>query len=385
MGSSFGQTYFIALFGADIRAHFSLSHGEFGGLYTIATAASALTLIYLGKLADHVPVRSLSAAAAIALGVGCLVMSVADNLVVLVLALFLLRLFGQGMLTHIAMTAMGRWFEARRGRAVAIASFGFPAAEAILPLLTVTLIPVIGWRTTWLASAFIMVFAAAPAFYVLTRRNRTPKYAADDIAVQIPERHHWTAAEVRRDWLPYVLFPGVLAPAFIVTSVYFHQAFLAETKGWTMTTIAASYPFYAATSVIGSVIAGWIIDRISARVFLPVFLLPLIAGLGLLAVGTAHQTAYAAFAMFGLTSGFAVTIGGTLWAELYGTRYLGAVRALFVAAMVFSSALGPSFVGWLIDAGFELATLLAVMAAYCALASLPFLLLQKAMLARAAP
>ncbi|MEO0670681.1 MAG: hypothetical protein AAFZ05_01485 [Pseudomonadota bacterium] len=87
MGSSFGQTYFIALFGADIRQAYGLSHGDFGGLYTIATTASAITLIYLGKLADHVPFRTLSAAAAIALGVGCLVMSVANSIVVLVIAL----------------------------------------------------------------------------------------------------------------------------------------------------------------------------------------------------------------------------------------------------------------------------------------------------------
>ncbi|MEO0673309.1 MAG: MFS transporter, partial [Pseudomonadota bacterium] len=171
---------------------------------------------------------------------------------------------------------------------------------------------------------------------------------------------------------------------FIVTSVYFHQAFLADTKGWTMTTIAASYPFYAATSVIGSVIAGWIIDRVSARLFLPVFLLPLITGLSVLAIGSTPAVAYAAFALFGVTSGFAVTIGGTLWAELYGTRHLGAVRALFVAAMVFSSALGPSIVGWLIDAGFELSTLLAIMAAYCAFASLPFFAFQRVLAERAA-
>ncbi|MEO1264408.1 MAG: MFS transporter, partial [Pseudomonadota bacterium] len=383
LGSSFGQTYFISLFGADIRAFYGLSHGDFGGLYTIATAASAMALIFIGKLADRWPVAGLSAAVAVALGIGCLVMANARSLVLLVIALFLLRLFGQGMMTHISMTAMGRWFEARRGRAVAMASFGFPAGEAFFPLLAVALIPALGWRGTWVAAAMVMIFVAAPVFYLLTYRNRTPRFSAEDVAVAVTDRRQWTASEVRRDWLPYALFPGLLAPAFIVTSVFFHQAHLAAAKGWSIEWIAASYPFYAATSVLGSIAAGWLVDRGSARSFLPVMLMPLCVALAIFGLGTHPLTAFAAFAFFGLSAGFMVSISGTLWAELYGTRHLGAIRALVVAAMVLSTAVGPSITGYLIDAGLGVGTLLIVMAAYCIAASIPPLFLQDAMAERA--
>ncbi|MEM8645821.1 MAG: MFS transporter, partial [Pseudomonadota bacterium] len=112
LASCFGQTFFIALFSGELRATFDLSHGQLGGIYTGATLASAVVLIWLGKTADwmHIPVLS-----AIVIGVfaaACLLMASATSLVLLAVALFLLRLLGQGMLTHIAMTAMGRWFSA---------------------------------------------------------------------------------------------------------------------------------------------------------------------------------------------------------------------------------------------------------------------------------
>jgi sugar phosphate permease len=56
----------------------------------------------------------------------------------LVLAIYLLRLFGQGMFTHIAMTAMGRWFAAQRGRAVSLTAIGVNLGEAVFPVSFVT-------------------------------------------------------------------------------------------------------------------------------------------------------------------------------------------------------------------------------------------------------
>jgi hypothetical protein len=56
-------------------------------------------------------------------------------------------------------------------------------------------------------------------------------------------------------------------------------------------------------------------------------------------------------ALIGLTQGGSVTLLGALWPELYGTRNLGAIKALATSAMVFATALGPGVTGMLIDAG----------------------------------
>ena len=52
MLSSAGQTYFISLFGGEVRAEFGLSHGGFGTVYMAGTLASAATLIMLGRVVD---------------------------------------------------------------------------------------------------------------------------------------------------------------------------------------------------------------------------------------------------------------------------------------------------------------------------------------------
>ena len=58
--SSFGQTYFISLSAGEIREAFNLSHGEWGGIYTIGTTISAILLVQIGWVADRLRVRTLA-------------------------------------------------------------------------------------------------------------------------------------------------------------------------------------------------------------------------------------------------------------------------------------------------------------------------------------
>ena len=108
--SSFGQTFFISQFSKQIRTTFELSDGDFGLLYMAATLASAITLIWLGKVVDRFPVAKVSAAITVCLTIACCVMSLANSIVMLFVALYGLRLFGQGMMTHTSQTAIGKWY-----------------------------------------------------------------------------------------------------------------------------------------------------------------------------------------------------------------------------------------------------------------------------------
>jgi hypothetical protein len=50
--SSFGQTFFISIFGGQIRTEFGLSHAAWGGIYSLGTTASAIVMIWSGVLSD---------------------------------------------------------------------------------------------------------------------------------------------------------------------------------------------------------------------------------------------------------------------------------------------------------------------------------------------
>lgn len=371
MLSGFGQTFYVAIFAGQLRGELALSNGEFGILYTIGTLASALVLTWAGRLADTVSIRWLGAGVIAGLAVAAAAIAVVPTAIGLAGVFFLLRFFGQGMCTHTAMTAMGRWFNRKRGTAVAVAGLGLPAAEALLPPLAVAGIAVLGWRTTWLVSAGLLAIVAVPVFAVLLRNERHPTLgplaAADDSAND--RALQWTRREVLSSSSFYGLLPGVLAPPFIVTAVFFNQVEIVAAKGWQLSWFAAWFPLLAALHVIASLVTGWLIDRFGARRLLPFFLLPLGAGVLLLAAVDDRWVLPAAIGLIGASIGCSSATMGALWAELYGTLYLGAIRSVVAAAVVFASALAPGLVGLLLDAGIGLESQFAVLVAYCLAAS----------------
>jgi MFS family permease len=347
--SSFGQTYFISLSAGDIRAEYDLSHGGFGTLYMLATLASAATLPQLGKIVDRISVASTVLLAAPVLAVACILMAWSRSLMLLLLAVYLLRLFGQGMFTHIAMTAMGRWFAAQRGRAISLTAIGVNLGEAVFPISFVGVAALLGWRGSWLLAAGVLLVVALPVIYGLLKVERTPQSVALD--PDRPAARDWTRAEVVRDPLFWASLSGVLAPPFIGTTIFFHQVYLSELRGWEPSVFAASFAIMSSMTILFALIAGQLVDRFSATRLLPSFLVPLSLSCFVLASTDAPWGAYAFMALMGISYGFSSTLFGALWPELYGSKYLGGIRSLIVAFMVFATAMGPGLTGALIDAG----------------------------------
>ncbi|MGX1198547.1 MFS transporter [Parvibaculum sp. MBR-TMA-1.3b-4.2] len=371
--SGFGQTYFIALFAGHLKADLGLSEGGFGGLYTAGTLASAALLMWAGRLADDYPIRWLGVGILSGLAVVSLGMASVSSAWMLAFVFFGLRFFGQGMLTHISMTAMGRWFDAKRGRAVSIAGLGLSSAEAVLPIAAVALVAALGWRMTWVAIAAALILLPTLALLLLVERDRVPETAeapkdassAAQPAARPVEHRQWTRGEVIRQPLFYALMPVILAPPFILTGIFINQVTVVEMKGWDLTWFAASFPVLAGVNMVSGLGAGWLVDRFGARHILPVYLLPLAAGIAALAFVSNAWVLPVFMALAGVTMGSAATLGGALWAELYGTLHLGAIRGVTTSTMVFSTALSPGLIGVLLDAGVPFFWQLLAMGVYC--------------------
>ncbi len=352
--SSIGQTYFIALFAGALRADLDLSHGAFGGLYTLATLGSALTLVWLGKTADRVDPTTLAALTLAALGGFALVLAGAETALWLGLGLFGLRLFGQGMSSHLSMTFVARTFIRERGRALGLAFLGYPAGEALFPLLMALLLGRFTWRWVWVGIAAAVVLIGIPVVLWMgtgLRRHGLATLSVQAPSAERPQDRSWTRAEVLRDARFYALLPGVMTAPFVITGALFHQVHLVEVKGWTLSAFAACYPLYAASATAMALGCGWVIDRCGAIRLLPFFLLPLAAGLALLGSDDSMTAAAGFMALMGATAGAAAILFGAVWAELYGTAHLGAIRALSAALQVLATALAPATLGWLIDQG----------------------------------
>lgn len=370
--SSFGQTFFISLFGADMRRDFELGHGGYGLVYSLATLASALSLSYVGALIDRVPLRRFSLVICLGLALACALLSWSPNVWLLGLAIYGLRLCGQGLMTHTAATALSRAYGAARGRALAFANLGHPAGNALLPIAAVALLGFADWRDCWLGFA-ALIAALLPLWVVLLLRKsgraaELPE-ASEGGKSEAERGRDWTRGQVLRDRRFYLVLPALMAPGFLITGFFFHQNHLAEQKGWDMAWLASAYTGFAALMLIGSLISGFLVDRIGAHRLLPFFLWPLIGSLAALALADAPAIAFVYMGLAGLTAGSLGTMGAAFWAEAYGLRHLGAIRAMITSLGVFSTAASPVTMGWLIDAGFTMDTLAIASVVYMVLAA----------------
>ncbi|KFB10098.1 MFS transporter [Nitratireductor basaltis] len=361
--SSFGQTFFISLSAGDIRREYELSHGDFGMLYMVATLASAFTLPRFGQIVDRYSPRNVALIIIPMLAAATISMALSHSLIVLVITIYMLRLFGQGMMTHNALTAMARWFSAQRGRAVSVATLGHNTGEAVLPLIFVAVAGYLGWRNAWFVAAGVLILVALPLISGLIWQEREPR-STDPEPRKAPARD-WTRAEVIRDPLFYLLLLGVMAPGFIGTTIFFHQVYLVELRGWSLEVFASSFTFMASMTVIFALVAGQLVDRFSATALLPSFLFPLAAACLALASFDAQWSAFAFMGLLGISYGFSSTLFGAVWPEVYGLRHLGSIRALTVAIMVFATAMGPGLTGYLIDVGISYPLQIAFMGLYC--------------------
>ena len=366
--SIFGQTYFVGVFGPELRADFGLGHGDWSLIYMAGTLASAVVLSWSGRLVDRVDLRVFTVVICIGLAAGCFVTAAARHVALLVAAVFLLRQFGQGLTNHVSVTSMARYFDANRGKAISLGTMGLATGEAVAPFMAVMAIAAIGWRQTYAVSGVFMVLVVIPlALWLLKghgERHKRHVEALADPALDDIRGRQWSRAEVLRDARFYVLLVGIVAPPLIDTGIFFHILHLADVKGWSHEWVTGNYVVFAATTFVTMLVAGRLVDCIGALRLVPLHLLPLGVGLVVVSLFDASLIVTSLLLAMGITSGLGFTSAVAMWAELYGVKNIGAIKSVVTAAMVFASALGPPFMGILIDGGVAMGAICMALAAY---------------------
>ncbi len=365
--SSFGQTFFISTFAAEIMDAFDLSDGDWGLTYTVATTASAVAMFWAGALTDRFRVRLLAWVVLPGLAISCFYM--AFNLWVpgLVIGVFLLRFFGQGMTYQLASVAMARWFVARRGLALSLSSMGIAVGTAALPVVCAILLGWMNWQSIWVAAGILTLFIF-PGLLFLLSRERTPQSHAEEAEAVGMDGKHWTRIEVLKSPLFWMLVPMLLGPPAWGTALFFQQVHIAEVKGWPLVSYLSLIPVLTLVSVFVTLGSGMLIDRLGTGRLLQFYLIPSIVGFALLSAATTLGGAAVAFVIFGISIGLQSTIITAFWAEFYGTRHIGAIKATSASIMVLGSAIGPGITGALIDVGFDFPDQMLAISGYYAVA-----------------
>ena len=351
--SSFGQTFFISIFAGEIRESFDLTHGQWGGIYSLGTTVSAIVMVWAGGLTDQFRARGLGAIILALLMLACLSMAFNPVWWLLPVVIFALRFTGQGMTSHIAVVAMARWFTATRGKALAVATLGFSVGEALLPLLFVALMVFFDWHLLWVLAG-VIALTGIPVLMLLLRRERTPQsHAGADQALGMESRY-WTRNQSFHHWLFWFMVPALLGPSAFSTAFFFHQVHFASLKSVTHIELVAFFPFYTAVSVASMILSGWALDKLGTPRLIPFMQLPLVAAFLIFAYANGPWGLSLGFLFLGLNSGMNTTLPAAFWAEFYGTRHIGSIKAMAAAVMVFGSAIGPGITGLGIDLGLGL-------------------------------
>jgi len=364
-----GQTFFISLLSGEIRHATNLSDGEFAAIYSLATLCSAVVMIWSGSLIDKIDLKRLSIALVLGLAVGCGILSISTGIVSLVIGLFLLRQFGQGLMYLTGTTTMVRYLDHNRGKSTALAGMGYAIAEAIIPSLLVALLLWVGWRSSWQVAAIFLIAIMVPAILYLLRghQQRHHQYLVElsqlnDQPAGQTLRKQWTRPEVIRDKFFYLLMPGLMSQPLMFTGFIFHQVHLVEFKGWSLSVWASLFLMYALVSVGTKIVSGFLVDRYGAIRMVPWLSIPMGVGLVLLAVTSEIIWGGVFLALMGITVGLQSTVSAPFWAEMYGNKHLGAIKSLATSVMVLSTAISPIIIGWYIDQGISIETLAMVSA-----------------------
>ncbi len=362
--SSFGQSFFLGLFNAPIRNELGITHGQFGNIYATATIFSSLLLIWVGKKIDEYQIIYYSFFVILLLFFSSLFFSFINSIIFLSIGIFLMRFSGQGLMSHTSTTTISRFFEKSRGKALSTIWFGLSSAEFILPVLVTYLFVIYSWRSVWQGIAMIVIIFLP--FVVL---NTIKQIKLDSREKDLDPKKNfkiksWRRREVIKDYRFYIVSLNMLAMPWIATGVFVYQSFISDSKMWNIYTIPKAFMVYSLASIITLFFSGFLVDKFTSRKLIPIMNIPLLISMFVLFYYQQEISAFIFLGLVGISNGLANVLGSSTWAEIYGVKFIGSIKALTTAFMVFSTAFGTAVFGLMIDNGFSIENIAFVSSIY---------------------
>ena len=353
--SSFGQSFFLGIFNPSIRNELLISHGQFGTIYALATLTSSFLLIWVGKKIDDINISRFALFVILLLSFSCFFFSKVSSLTLLFFSIFLMRFSGQGMMSHTATTTISRYFTKSRGKALSSSWLGLSSAEFILPVLMIYLLTVTDWRSIWvIISVITIVFLPLISYGLVKNVNFDSREITGKKEFKEKNIKQWKRVEVIKDFRFYIICANMLAMPWIATGIFIYQSFILSSKDWGPYVIAQSFMTYSVLSVITLFISGFLIDKFTSRKLLIYMNIPLFMAVIIIFYFNNPISSFVFLGLIGISNGFANVLGSSTWAEIYGVKHIGSIKALTTALMVFSTAFGTALFGILIDKGFSI-------------------------------
>ena len=281
-------------------------------------------------------------------------------------------------MSHTATTTISRYFTKSRGKALSTGWFGLSAAEFILPVLMIYFLSITDWKNIWIIiSIIILIFLPLTSFILVKNLNFDSREETKDNTINDDNFKQWKRVEVIKDYRFYIICANMLAMPSIATGTFVYQSFILSSKNWGPYVIAQSFMSYAILSVVALIFSGFLIDKFTSRKIIIYMNIPLFFAAMVLFYFDKSFSAFVFFGLIGITNGLCNVLGSSTWAEIYGVKYIGSIKALTTALMVFATAFGTAIFGILIDAGFSIEQISLVSATYISISIISLFFIRK--------
>ena len=282
-------------------------------------------------------------------------------------------------MSHTATTTVARYFEKARGKALSITWLGLSAAEFVLPILMVFLLTFFSWRNIWISiSILVLIFLPIISFILIRNLKLDSRENSKNIDQKIyKDIKQWKRSEVIKDYRFYIVILNMLSMPSIATGVFVYQSFIVSSKNWGPFIMAQSFMVYSVLCVLTLSLSGFLIDKFTSRRLLIYMNIPLFFSTIILFMFDSSISSFIFLGLIGITNGFANVLGSATWAEIYGVKYIGSIKALTTGLMVFATAAGTAIFGFLIDFGYSIDSIAIFSAIYISIIVLLLFFIRK--------
>ena len=360
----------------------SLSRGVLSGAFAVNRLASAALAPLVGPLADRRGPRAFTAAGALSLAAGAVVLAAADGPWRVYLGYGVVMALGGVALGELTADAtVSRWFVRYRGRALAIATMGLSTAGIVLPVPLALAIARFGWRRAWLALGAGVLAAGLGAAFVMRRRpedyglapdGETPVTRAEGGGA--PAELSLTARQATRTAAFWLLVASTNLGTLALFGINLHLFSSITDMGIGAGTAAGIVTYLYVLHTVAKPLWGLIAERVHVRYCVAVCYAGGAAGV-LLLIGSVSVPGLVLFAtLYGLTRGAQSFVTSLAWSDYFGRDAQGAIRGVAAPFRFVASAAGPVVGGVLYDATGDYRLAFGVYAAAFALGGVAALL-----------
>lgn len=360
------QTFASTVFLKPMTGDLGWTRSEFSGVQTVSTVVMGVVGFVIGALIDRRGPRLLMLIGGLVCGAALIATSQVNELWQFYLARGVAQTVGNAMLGSLVVNVtISKWFIARRGMAVAIASAGVSLGGVLMTPLLSFVVDHWGWRDAWIALGVLVWVLIIPSSYIIRRAPEDYGLHPDGIAPADAKRLsesknrlsavseiQWTRPEAIRTKTIWLIILAYGIANIGLGALLLHLFPFLTDHGWTRSQAAFIYSIQAWVALVSKPVWGVLMDRFHPR-YLSAFGF-VVAAIGVLAIlGAAQSEAelpmVLAMALWGLGIGGSVPLQETVWANYFGRQHLGTIRAVAMPFSILFGAGGPLLAGALYD------------------------------------